>query len=425
MHNHPYGFIREGKIYLKSYLNFPEREIGEVKDSEESTFKYFEERYKVAEKKVFDLEAAIEASENKGSYLMKLIHLKQSLVNYDGLGDYIPLLKKLDYLEQELNEIIAQNREKNLEIKKALVEEAKQLKNITDFPAGTEKFNELKDKWIKTGSVGKEHEEDLENLFNDYKNDFFSRRRSFYEDKKLLIQSRVEKYEEIISEVKRSAEDGDLGATVKLVKKLQEKWKKIGEIPPKQNKELWQKLKRVTDPVFEQYTNLRKTRPKSDDLVGNLKQKKILIEKAKEFYIKETPYVIDKIKTLQNEWKILGDVPKEYKNKINEEFLLACDKAREISFVLKLASTKHKSFHHKPIKDKLRIKISLIRELLYRDEKDLELYKENISKFTSDTNSANNMVNNKLQLQIRKVKVKKQILHALQEQLHTSPLVKE
>lgn len=415
---HPYCTIRDGKIFLNSFMDFPEREIGEVKESEDSTIKYFEDRFALIEKKVMEMEEAIGSSENKGSYLMKLIHLRDTLANYDGLGDYIPLFKKLDILEKQLNEIIKHNREKNLEIKNALLQEAKELKDTHDFRAGAEKFKELRDKWIRTGSAGKEHEMEMEKIFNGIKDDFFSRRKAFFDDRKLLVQSRIQQYEEIIQNIKKSVEEDELETSIKKIKSLQEKWKAVGEVPSKISKDLWNQLKNITDPVFEKFKKIKKSQKNNPILIEeNLQNKKKLIEKAEALFISPVNQIAENLNKLQIEWKKSGSLPKDKADEISEQFYLACDKAREYSFLLKLAQSKNRGFNTKPNKDKLIIKISLLRDLLSRDEKDLELFNENIQKFSSGADSFNHMVNMKLINQQKKVKVKKLIMSQLKDQL--------
>lgn len=167
MTEHPYGYIKGDKIYLRGFLGQEDRVIGEVKEDEASTIRYFEDRFETVKQKVAKLKQDIEENQNKGSYLMKLIHLKNSLMNYDGLGDFPGLIRELEEKETFLEEIIQSNRQKNLEIKKALIKEADAIKNSTDWKEASEAFKELKLKWLKTGPVEKEVQDEIEKEFQD------------------------------------------------------------------------------------------------------------------------------------------------------------------------------------------------------------------------------------------------------------------
>ncbi len=139
---HPYGYIKDGKVFLKGFLGKSDREIGEVKEDEASTLSYFEARFEQIKEKVDKLKNDIQENQNKGSFLMKLIHLRDSLFESDALGDFIPLIEELNQQEAFLNEIILANRAKNLEVKKALILEAEALKNDTDWKETAEKLKE-------------------------------------------------------------------------------------------------------------------------------------------------------------------------------------------------------------------------------------------------------------------------------------------
>ena len=42
-----YAYIKDGKVFLKGYLDMPDRQIGEVKRTDEEAFQYFTNRYDI------------------------------------------------------------------------------------------------------------------------------------------------------------------------------------------------------------------------------------------------------------------------------------------------------------------------------------------------------------------------------------------
>ena len=66
---HEFGFIENEKVYLKPFLSYEQRELGEVKGTEEEAFKYFEDRFSNYVSKVDEIQKLIETSDNKGSFL--------------------------------------------------------------------------------------------------------------------------------------------------------------------------------------------------------------------------------------------------------------------------------------------------------------------------------------------------------------------
>ena len=115
-----FGFCRDGKVFINPYLSYPEREIGFVRNSEEEALAYFVKRFDLALSKVKGLSAEIEAAQNKGSFLTKVLQMKTYLIEFDGLGDFKPLLVELEVHEAYLKELIQANQVKNLEINSSL-----------------------------------------------------------------------------------------------------------------------------------------------------------------------------------------------------------------------------------------------------------------------------------------------------------------
>jgi len=105
-----YGFCRDGKVYIKSYLNFPEREIGFVRTTEEEALQYFVKRFELAKTKVEQLVQQIDEVQNKGSFLTKVLQMKTYLAEFDGLGDFLPLFDQLNKLESYLSDLIKVNQ---------------------------------------------------------------------------------------------------------------------------------------------------------------------------------------------------------------------------------------------------------------------------------------------------------------------------
>jgi len=50
--DHPYGYIKENKVFLKGFLGQADRQIGEVKENEAATLNYFEARFEQLKEKV-------------------------------------------------------------------------------------------------------------------------------------------------------------------------------------------------------------------------------------------------------------------------------------------------------------------------------------------------------------------------------------
>jgi hypothetical protein len=78
-----YGFISDGKIYLKSVLGNPDREIGTVLLTDEKAVEYFQNRFKKLIEKIDQLEEELNVAPNKGSFLMKIIQKNNFIPTMD------------------------------------------------------------------------------------------------------------------------------------------------------------------------------------------------------------------------------------------------------------------------------------------------------------------------------------------------------
>ena len=414
----PFGFIEGEKIYLKGQLDFGDREIGVVKDNDQDTsVKYFMDRFEVLNQKIEDLETNIKTVENKGSFLMKLLHIKNSLSSYDGLGDYAPLLTKLEELEGYLAELIAQNRTRNSEIKKALLVELDEALEDKDWKLATEKIKDIKLRWLKTGKAEEEENNQLEEEFDSKVDAFFDKKKQFYEEKKKQIQERVDQYKDLINEIKALGKEDDLWVAEKKSKQLQAKWRSLGNVPSFQYTPLVRQFKRDLSNFQKLVMAFKKAARDSQDPAENLIRKLALLDEAKKIEFESSKEAVRRSKDLMEDWKMIGRLPKEHAKEVTERFMVICDKVQERRFLENLAMGTDEDYDSKNTREQISIKMRLMRDLLVRDEKELRSFYDNLEKMNPQRGQFNKVIANKLVNQKRKVIVKKEILRELKVQL--------
>ncbi len=420
-----FGFIRDGKVYLKGFLDFPERQIGEVKDTEEAALTYFEQRFEIIKNKVEGLIKDIDEAQNKGSFLMKLLHLREQLTRFDAIGDFAPLYEQLVKKEEEIQSLIAKNREKNLEIKRALVEEARQFEESVDWKDGAEKLKELKAKWLKTGAVEKEHEEETEGQFNAILDNFFSRRKAFFEDRSKMQAEKVEQCEKLIAKAEGLLAAGTTYGLDAQVKTLQEEWKALGTLPSAQSNELWERFKKAKDSLVKLSKRNRNTKGKKpggarpEFLQTNLRIKQQLCDEATALSEMPLAEAVDKAKVLQAKWKETGPVPDENRRDLTNTFTLACDRIFELNYLMRVVTSKNYTYKSKPEREQVLTQINVLRDLIRKDEGELAIFENNFGALTiSDQNQPmNKLLHSKLNSQKRKLQVKQMLLAELQDKL--------
>lgn len=410
---HPYGYIKDNKVYLNGFLNQPDRVIGEVKEDEASTIKYFEDRFETLKEKIEALKKDIEENQNKGSFLMKLIHLRDSLLEFDALGDFVPLIEDLDKLQVYLEEIIKKNRERNLEIKRGLILEAEALKNDTDWKNTAEEMKNLKMRWIKTGPVEKEFDEEIENTFNAALEVFFENRKHYFEGLALQAEENIKVYEDLVRQAREAFDNPDAKAAFEVSKRIQKEWKTSGKVPAEKRQPLWDEFSKLNNRIFSRFRRTMQSGPQLKPW-EQIKKMEEMTEEMKKLAKAETnPEVISSAKKLQAEWKRLTQRKPKDAGLIMRSFMFFSEVVFEKLFLNKLANSKYADFREKEEAEQRRIKASILKDLIYRDESELATIKENAENFRTNEEDFEIMLRRKLSAFKRKVDVKNYILKEL------------
>ncbi|WP_234736248.1 DUF349 domain-containing protein [Tellurirhabdus bombi] len=455
-----YGYVKDGKVFLSGYLGYPDRQIGEVKRTEQEALDYFKNRFAIAENKAHQLEQEIEEAQNKGSYLTKLVQLRKKLLSFDAIGNFVPLLERLDALEKVLVELIHNNQLKNLEIKRALLAEAEAIADSTEWKETADLLQEVKTKWIKTGPVDREQDATIEERFQATLDGFFQRRRDFFNEQNKIIQERIDKYDKIIEQVEkavrtiiyaersrpinvangtseRSAYNREGGYTPRphpvspeerytralnegyqLVRTLNNEWREVGEIPLKRSGKLLKRFRKATKTIFDKYNLARGIEPKVRIDPRVEQQMKMADEAEKLAKAEDITVAAERAKTLLNQWKEIKIPFKLVDKAVSERFRSACDKIFELNYLARVISRKYPAFELKSKSEQLRTKIREMEYLVRREKSDLSLAMSNMEP-TGYNEEADKMAMNKINTQKRKIAMKEVILTEFQKELST------
>ena len=410
---HAFGYIQDGKVFLKGFLGRPDREIGEVKGDEASTILYFETRYTQLQEKVAQLKSSIEENQNKGSFLMKLIHLKESLSTSDALGDFTLLIAQLEEQEAFLSEIIQGNRSKNLEIKQVLIQEAIEMQASTDWKDTTEKFKELKLRWIKTGPVEKEVHEEMETQFIEAVDFFFEQRQEFYDGLALQAEENIKVYEALLQQARAAHDLPDARMAFDISKRIQKEWKNAGKVPAERRQPIWDEFSKLNNRIFSRY---KRTLNPGPEMPPREVLRKIegMVEELKKLAHQPTSQEITlRAKTIQEDWKKLPMHKPKEANLPARSYQFFMDIIFEKAFLEKLAHTKYVDFDDKTQEEQNQIKASILKDLLHRDQGELETMQNNSDNFRVETADFEMMMKKKLSSLKRKIDVKNYVLKQL------------
>jgi len=178
---------------------------------------------------------------------------------------------------------------------------------------------------------------DKNTVIQDIKDKFTSIKSGFSKCKKeYLAQQEAEKLEnlskkqQILEELKVlvDSEEETIQKTWEDFKQLQNKWKDIGQVPLKDNLDLWNNFNFLVDRFLDKVKINKELRDL--DYKKNLETKIEICEKIEELLLEDSvDDATRKLRSYQSTWREIGSVPYDKREEINERFQRAIDNFNE------------------------------------------------------------------------------------------------
>jgi hypothetical protein len=231
---------------------------------------------------------------------------------------------KVDRLVKKL-----QKEEENLDLKLLLLDKMDALvkrleEESPDFNELEDEFNKLISQWRKVGRVPSEKNQALWDRFNKVQDTFNEIRFKFDKEYRKVIEKALSKKKKLIKEAEALVDQENIAKAARKVNKLHKAWKNAGNLPQKDENEMWDMFKAATDKFNDMKSdNIDKLREQEE---ANLEKKYDLIKKAEES--KDTDDFDaghQLMQDLMNQWKQIGPVPRKQSSKIWKKFKGAMD----------------------------------------------------------------------------------------------------
>ena len=245
------------------------------------------------------------------------------------LNERFEKLQKI-FKEHKVDRLVQkkQREQDNLMGKLVILEKMEKfLKDLGDdenWKEAEKEFEELSRQWRKIGRVPVEKNQEMWDKYHATQESFHAKR--FKNDKKYRkqIEKFLQKKKKLIDEAEALVDSDDLADAARRVNKLHRNWKKTGNLPQKEENELWDRFKAATDAFNEKKAeNADVIREQENE---NLEKKYKLIKEAEE--LKESDDfegTHQKLQNLMKQWKDIGPVPKRKSGKIWKKFKGAMD----------------------------------------------------------------------------------------------------
>ena len=220
---------------------------------------------------------------------------------------------------------------KNLELKQELVEKAHALLEVaeSDLRKALKELNELHRQWKDIGPVDREHRESVWEAFQEATKAVYGKREAYFSDLKERSLQRLEEKKKVVEEALAAASQelkshGEWQRAIKGMDQLFEKFKSIGRVNLPENDEVWEKFRGISKEFNHRknafYKELKNYQQK------NLEKKRALLQRAHELKDSDAwRETAGELKRIQEEWKKIGQVPRQESDKIWNEFREACN----------------------------------------------------------------------------------------------------
>ena len=208
-----------------------------------------------------------------------------------------------------------------LEEKKAIIEQARKLLDKKEILAANRELDKLNNDFRKVGRAGnKEQDDELWNEFRQIKDEFYAKKRAFFEEldkaneeKRAKKENIIERAKEIVNNIK------DIRESNAQMDALRKEWKEVG-YSGKGDEYLWKDFTKVMDEFQE------KKKERHGEMLKLFEEraakKEELIKKARILLANSefTDEEIEKVKALRGEYKAVGFAGKDKDDDLYQRF---------------------------------------------------------------------------------------------------------
>lgn len=325
----------ENEAVFKALLaDFREKRNAFLEEKEEARRKNLEEKNRIIE----ELKTLAEDIDNINVHFPKFQQLQQDFkaVGEVPAGADNDIWKAYQSVVELFYDRLKMNKElrdldfkKNLELKNALIEKAKELTEEPDPIDAFKRLQTLHEQWREIGPVAREIREEIWSQFKELSTVINKRHQDFFQARKASEQANedaktalCEKAEAVDMASLKSFADWD--KVTKEIIEMQAEWKGIGYASKKMNTLLFNRFRKACDDFFTSKAEyFKKTKEEFRD---NLAKKEALCEKAealKDRYEDRAAY--DEMVALQKEWRTVGVVRRKQGDEVWKRFCAAVD----------------------------------------------------------------------------------------------------
>ena len=213
----------------------------------------------------------------------------------------------------------------NLEAKTALCEKveaiaAQEITSSNQWNALSKEIEGIQAEWRKIGFATRKDNQKVYDRFRAACDQFFSRKREYYNSFKDSMNDNMAKKLAIIEQAEALKDSTDWKKTSEALIELQKQWKEVGAVPRKKSEQLWKRFRAACDAFF----NERDKQPRPDnDFYGNLKLKRALIAEIEAYVPADAEADAEAARGFAERWSSIGFVPFKEKEAVGAAYKAA------------------------------------------------------------------------------------------------------
>ena len=231
----------------------------------------------------------------------------------------------------EYNRQQEKEREHNLELKQAVIEDLKALlEKQEDVNQTFPEFREIQNRWRTIGPVPVQSFRNLNDTYQLYVEQFYDMVKINRELRDLDFRKNLEVKTGFCEQAERLAGEENVVEAFRTLQKLHEQWKEYGPVAKEYRESIWDRFKAATSVINKKYQayfdGLK------EKYAENLEAKTRFCEQVEEIASRENIQASEwntltkEIEDIQKQWKTVGFATKKENQKIYDRFRAACDK---------------------------------------------------------------------------------------------------
>lgn len=219
---------------------------------------------------------------------------------------------------------VEKQQSESLAKKTALCEKLEKL--LENEPKSHKKWQEIftqvdacMNEWKQAGFASRKDNLAIWERFRNIRKSLFEKRDSFYENQRKEFANNFKLKTDLCLQAEALLESGEYKQAADQFKKLQDQWKTLGPVTPRQSDKIWNRFRAACNAFFERRKEHFNSREKEMD--ENLKKKIELIKELEGFQASSDHEAnLNSIKVFQDRWLQIGMVPFKDKDRIYKSY---------------------------------------------------------------------------------------------------------